>query len=43
VGIAVSDDGDDPDALLRKADAALYITKRAGKNGFELHVPGAVT
>ena len=31
VGIASSVDGDNPDALLKKADGALYVVKRVGK------------
>ena len=28
-------DGDDPDILLKKADAAMYFMKERGKGGFE--------
>ncbi len=36
IGVAVSpDDGDDPAALLRQADAAMYQVKRNGKNGVQ--------
>jgi len=39
IGIAVyPDDGDDADALLRNADAAMYKAKRQG-NGFQLYTP----
>ncbi len=31
-GVALGAPGDDIDALLRKADAALYAAKRAGRN-----------
>jgi diguanylate cyclase (GGDEF)-like protein/PAS domain S-box-containing protein len=39
IGIAVyPDDGDDAEALLRNADAAMYKAKRRG-NGFQLYTP----
>lgn len=35
IGIALFPaDGDDPDALIKKADEAMYRVKKAGKNGF---------
>ena len=34
IGVAVyPGDGDDPDALIHKADEAMYVAKRRGKNG----------
>lgn len=36
IGVAISEPGDVPSALLRRADAAVYIAKRAGKNRVEL-------
>jgi diguanylate cyclase (GGDEF)-like protein/PAS domain S-box-containing protein len=41
LGIAISEPGDDPAALLRRADAAAYVAKRAGKNRVETltHAP----
>ncbi|MBT0960194.1 bifunctional diguanylate cyclase/phosphodiesterase [Denitromonas iodatirespirans] len=39
IGIAVyPDDGDDFNALLRKADAAMYQAKEAGRNTFRSHL-----
>jgi diguanylate cyclase (GGDEF)-like protein/PAS domain S-box-containing protein len=38
VGVAIADGSEqDPDALLKKADGALYLAKRGGKNGFATH------
>jgi diguanylate cyclase (GGDEF)-like protein len=36
-GVARGAPGEDIDSLLRKADAALYAAKRAGRNGVALH------
>ncbi|MFV0664236.1 putative bifunctional diguanylate cyclase/phosphodiesterase [Denitromonas sp.] len=42
IGIAMyPDDGDDFNALLRKADAAMYEAKEAGRNTFRSHHPEA--
>lgn len=39
IGISVfPDDGNDLDALVKSADAAMYAAKRAGKNTFRFHV-----
>ncbi len=34
VGVSVSSSEDDPDAILRRADEALYMAKRAGRGGY---------
>jgi diguanylate cyclase (GGDEF)-like protein len=40
VGVALAVDGtEDPDALLRAADAAMYVVKRAGGASFEVAAP----
>jgi diguanylate cyclase (GGDEF)-like protein/PAS domain S-box-containing protein len=40
VGIAIfPEDGDDPYALLRNADTAMYRSKRKGRNSFEVFTP----
>lgn len=40
IGVAIDNSQtDDPDALLRKADAALYCAKREGKNLYRLYEP----
>jgi len=36
IGLTLHDDGDGVDALLARADAALYRAKRAGRNRVEL-------
>jgi diguanylate cyclase (GGDEF)-like protein len=40
VGIALSSDDVDADALLRNADVAMYRAKSHGKNGYEIFQPG---
>ena len=32
IGVAMADEGDDASTLIRKADAAMYLAKKAGKN-----------
>ncbi|MCP5370924.1 MAG: EAL domain-containing protein [Hyphomicrobiales bacterium] len=40
VGIAVyPDDGEDPDALMRNADSAMYRVKQSGRNGYRFFTP----
>lgn len=39
VGVALQRDGEPPDATLRRADAALYEVKRAGRDGARLASP----
>ena len=36
VGVTLSDPGDTPESVLRRADDALYDVKRAGRNGWRL-------
>lgn len=36
VGVALQRDGEPPDVTLRRADSALYVVKRAGRNGVRL-------
>ncbi|HEV2999573.1 MAG TPA: hypothetical protein VGW75_02445, partial [Solirubrobacteraceae bacterium] len=43
VGVALAADGtEDPGALVRAADAAMYVVKRSGGGRFELAGPRAV-
>ncbi len=39
IGIAFADQGEDPDQLLRNADAAMYAAKRNGKGGWQVFEP----
>lgn len=40
VGVALSpEDGNDPETLLRNADAAMYRAKERGRDGYELYTP----
>ncbi len=41
IGVAMLQAGDDLDALMRNADAALYAAKRQGRDCVAVHVPGA--
>jgi diguanylate cyclase len=40
IGITEAGPGDDPEALLRNADIALYAAKEGGKGSFARYVPG---
>jgi diguanylate cyclase (GGDEF)-like protein len=40
IGVAAARPGDDPQALLRNADIAMYEAKEGGKGGFARYVPG---
>ncbi|GAA1819978.1 EAL domain-containing protein [Planosporangium flavigriseum] len=40
IGVTGAAPGDDPQALLRKADIAMYAAKEGGKDGFARYVPG---
>ncbi len=39
IGIAFADQGEDPDQLLRNADAAMYAAKRNGKGSWQVFEP----
>jgi GGDEF domain-containing protein len=36
IGIAFAQEGDDPDTLLRHADAAMYKVKEGGRGTYEI-------
>jgi diguanylate cyclase (GGDEF)-like protein len=36
IGVVVADAGEEPQAVVRRADALMYEVKRAGKDGFRL-------
>jgi diguanylate cyclase (GGDEF)-like protein len=40
IGVTGACPGDDPEALLRKADIAMYAAKEGGKDSFARYVPG---
>ena len=40
IGVVAARPGDDPQALLRNADIAMYAAKESGKGGFARYVPG---
>lgn len=40
IGIAVyPDDGDNPDTLIKNADAAMYLAKEKGRNNYQFYTP----
>ena len=40
IGIAVyPDDGEDPDTLIKNADAAMYLAKEKGRNNYQFYTP----
>jgi len=43
IGIAFAEKDEDPDQLLRNADAAMYAAKRAGKGGWQVFEPSMHT
>ncbi|MGZ5382835.1 MAG: putative bifunctional diguanylate cyclase/phosphodiesterase [Acidimicrobiia bacterium] len=43
IGIAFADQGEDPDQLLRNADAAMYAAKRNGKGSWQVFEPSMHT
>ena len=43
IGIAFADQGEDPDQLLRNADAAMYAAKRNGKGAWQVFEPSMHT
>jgi diguanylate cyclase (GGDEF)-like protein/PAS domain S-box-containing protein len=41
IGVSIGGDGVSAEDLMRRADAAMYAAKRAGKGRYELHAPGS--
>jgi diguanylate cyclase (GGDEF)-like protein len=38
IGIAFAQEGDDPDSLMRNADAAMYRVKEGGRGTYEIYL-----